>query len=227
MKNIGMVCAVEINAVFEKFGKPDSSEFYNGYDVLIYTFDDYTLFVVKSMMGEIYAAAATQFLITKYSVDVIVNFGVVGGLTLDMAKSKLCIVKNAVHYDMDTSAIDNIEVGRYCNYDSVYLPATLQYVDMATNIYPELRAVTCASADKFVADSDAKKNLAKLYNADVCDMESAAIILVANRNDIPVLLIKCVADGLMGGGEEYSEAFAHSSSVAIDMLDGIIKKIIR
>ena len=226
MKKIGLVCAVEINAIFKKFGAPVIKEFSNGYEIMIYNFEKYSLFVVKSMMGEIYASATTQFLITKYNVDMIVNFGVVGGLTMDMSSTKLCIVRNAIHYDMDTSAIDNIEVGRYYNYESVYLPSSPELIDVAIRLYPELKVVNCASADKFVADADAKHNLAKQFNAEICDMESAAIILIANRNEKPVMLIKCVADGLTGGGEEYTQAFDNTSSLALDMLDGIIKCIV-
>lgn len=42
------------------------------------------------------AAAATQFLISQMQVDFIVNFGVVGGLTEEMTKTKMCVVESVV-----------------------------------------------------------------------------------------------------------------------------------
>ena len=48
----------------------------------------------------------TQFLISKFDVDLIVNFGVVGGLTPEMELAKTCIVESVIHYDFDTSEAD-------------------------------------------------------------------------------------------------------------------------
>ncbi len=81
MKRIGMMVAVEIEAVLSKYGQPERCEECCGFEVMKYDCKGYELLIVKSGEGEIAAAAATQHLISKYGVNLIVNFGVVGGLT--------------------------------------------------------------------------------------------------------------------------------------------------
>lgn len=68
-----------------------------------YDNEDYIMYVVDSGAGEISAARATQFLITKYGVDMILNFGVVGALTDEMKTADMCVIESVIHYDYDTT----------------------------------------------------------------------------------------------------------------------------
>ena len=122
-KTIGMLVAVEIGAVLSRYGDKLTDVSETGFDVKRLDSDDYTMYILKSGAGEIAAAAGTQFLITKYGAEFIINFGVVGGLTPEMSLAKTCVVESVVHYDFDTSTIDNCEVGRYLEYPSIYIPA--------------------------------------------------------------------------------------------------------
>ena len=128
-KTIGMLVAVEIGAVLSRYGDKLTDVSETGFDVKRLDSDDYTMYILKSGAGEIAAAAGTQFLITKYGAEFIINFGVVGGLTPEMSLAKTCVVESVVHYDFDTSTIDNCEVGRYLEYPSIYIPAPAEFVD--------------------------------------------------------------------------------------------------
>ena len=106
-KNIGLVVAIEIEAVFKKYGEPVKQEKINGFNVLTYYIDKYkTLYVVKCGPGEIASASATQFCISKLNCELILNFGIVGGLTEEMSDITTCVVEKIVHYDYDTTYID-------------------------------------------------------------------------------------------------------------------------
>ncbi|MEG1972998.1 MAG: 5'-methylthioadenosine nucleosidase, partial [Oscillospiraceae bacterium] len=119
MKKIGMLVAVEIDAVLKQFGEPKEPVIITGYKIYKYNLEDMELFVIHSGAGEIAAASATQLLISSFGVELLINFGVVGGLTEEMALSKTCIVEKVVHYDFDTSDYDHCEVGRYMDYPDV------------------------------------------------------------------------------------------------------------
>ena len=80
MKRIGMVVAVELEAVLNKYGKEVHELNYNGFKVKKYLVNGNELFVAQSGSGEIAAAMTTQFLISELNVEVIINFGVVGGI---------------------------------------------------------------------------------------------------------------------------------------------------
>ncbi len=225
MKKIGMLVAVEMDAVLCRYGEPGETLSYPGYTVLTYHNDGYTLYVLNSGAGQVAAAAGVQFLISMLGVELILNFGVVGGLTPEMAQTRTCIVERVVHYEFDTSPIDNCEVGRYLDYPSIYLPTTPELVQRALAIEPELKTVTCASGDKFVATPEAKTALHTDFGADICEMEAAAIVLTCNRNLIPCLLIKTVSDGLMGGAEEFVTGLARASELCLAIADRIIKEL--
>ncbi len=220
-----MLVAVEMGAVLSRYGTALSEEIRHGFRVLCYDMGEYLLYVIGSGAGEIAAAAACQLLIDRYEVELVVNFGVVGGLTEEMGQTKTCVVEKVVHYDFDTSAYDNTLPGQYCEYPDVYLPATANLVERATQIAPSLKRVICASADKFVDGGEAKAALHERWGADICEMEAAAVVLTCNRSQVPCLLIKTVSDGLTQGGEDFGTALAHTSELCLEVADRIIKEL--
>ena len=224
-KKIGLLVAVEMDSVFSRYGTPGKTEKRGGYDVFQYDNEEYTLYAINSGIGEISAAAATELLIDHYGVVLVVNFGVVGGLTEEMAQARICVVERVVHYDFDISEVDQLLPAQYPDYPDIYLPAAEELVEKAQTICPELKKVTCASADKFVGNREGKERLHRLYHADICEMESAAILMTCRRNGIPCLMIKAVSDGLTGGGEEYYEALQQCAEQCLEVTDRIIREI--
>ena len=225
MKKIGMLVAVEMEAVLSRYGSAQRTEERSGFRVYIYAMDGYTLYVVHSGAGELAAAAAAQLLIDRYEVELLVNFGVVGGLTEEMAQTKTVVVEKVVHYDFDTSAYDGTLPGQYAEYPDVYLPATPGLVEKALQLAPELKKVICASADKFVDAQAAKEDLHRRFGADICEMEAAAVVLTCNRCGVPCLLIKTVSDGLAGGAEEFGVALGRTSELCLKVADRIIREL--
>ena len=223
MKNIGMLVAVEMDSIFARYGEPKDAEWHSGFDVYHFENGDYLLHVIHSGIGEIAAAAATQLLIDRFGAELVVNFGVVGGLTEEAAQSALCVVTKVVHYDFDLSGIDRVQPAQYPGYPDVYLPADEFLVDRACEICPQLKRVVCASADKFVGNREDKARLHSLYGADICEMESAAVLLTCRRNQVPCLMIKAVSDGLTGGGKEYYEALQECSALCLSVTDQVIR----
>ena len=225
MKKIGMIVAVEMDAVLSLYGGPKGREERGGFTVYTYENDTYTLFVINSGAGEIAAAAAAELLIACYGAELIVNFGVVGGLTEAMTMARTVVVERVVHTDMDTSDWDGCEPGRYLAYPTRYIPAAPELIGKALEAAPELLPVTCASADKFIGGEEKKRALHDEFDADICEMEAAGILLTANRAGVPCLLIKAVSDGITGGAEEFAREIRHSSEVCLEVADRIIRSL--
>lgn len=223
MKKIGLLVAVEMGAVLERYGAPQEKRELFGFELLRYDGDAYSIYAVRAGAGEIAAAAATELLIAVCGVDLVVNFGVVGGLTPEMALARTVVVERVVHYDFDTSEVDWAEPGRYPEYPTPYLPATPELVEKALAVAPELKKVTCASADKFVGRAEAKRALHEKWGADICEMESAGVVLTCNRAKTPCLLIKTVSDAIEGGAEEFSREIARAAALCLDIADRIIR----
>lgn len=228
MKKIGLIVAVELDSVLNKYGKPVSEKRIDGFNVLTYNIDNKAeLYVVHCGAGEISAASATQLCISKLKCSMILNFGIVGGLTNEMSETKLCVVEKIVHYDFDVSADDKRFVpGQHDGYPDAYIPATKSLIDTALKIEPELKKVIIASGDKFIDTASKKRDLHNKFNADICDMEAAGIALTCDRTKIPYLMIKCVSDGCNDDSyNSFLEYFTESAEKCFDVMDKIIKKI--
>lgn len=224
-RKIGLLVAVEMDSVFARYGTPGKTERRGGFEIFHYENEQYILYAIHSGIGEIAAAAAAELLIDRYEVELVVNFGVVGGLTEEMAQTKTCVVTKVVHYDFDISGIDPLLPAQYPGFESVYIPADEGLVEKACGICQELKPVICASADKFVGNEADKTRLHKQYGADICEMESAAVLLTCRRNEVPCLMIKAVSDGLTGGGEEYYDALQECASLCLAVTDRIIREL--
>ena len=222
MKKIGMIVAVEIQAVLDKYGDKLEEMFVDGFQVKVLNHENYTLYIVKTGAGEIAAAAGTQLLISKFGVEFVINFGVVGGLTPEMALAKTVMVEKVVHYDFDTSEIDGWEPARYAEYPSPFIPVKEEMLALAEQIQPDLKRVICASADKFVGNPDNKAALHEKFGAEICEMEAAGILLTCNRSGIPCLMIKTVSDSITGGAEEFAAEVNRSAEVCLNIADKVI-----
>ena len=154
------------------------------------------------------------------------DFGVVGGLTEEMALARTVAVESVVHYDFDTSAWDGCEVGRYAAYPTRYIPTTPELLERALTLCPELKKVVCASADKFVAGAEAKRELHERFGADICEMEAAGVVLTCRRAGVPCLVIKTVSDGITGGAEEFSKELMRSAELCLAITDEIIRRML-
>ena len=224
---IGFVVAIsrEMIAVFERFGAPMSEKKVGGGKLYVYQADGMEFDVLHSGIGLISAAAAAVYLVSVENVDVLVNYGVVGGLTEEAALNRTYVVTKVVHYNFDVSPIDPVAAGQYPEFPDVYIPVYGGLAKKALSLYPEFHPAISASADRFVADAEEKAALHEKYGADICDMESAAIALIAYRHEKPLLMVKTVSDGIADGAEgferECKSASAKCLDAAIRLLGGV------
>ncbi|MBQ2069884.1 MAG: 5'-methylthioadenosine/S-adenosylhomocysteine nucleosidase [Bacilli bacterium] len=223
MERIGLVVAVEEEAIGKVYGAPLSFEKVGGFDVNVYRRYGKEIIVIKSGMGSILASAATMVLIVKYHVDAILNFGIVGAMSEEFASQSVTIVKRLVDYEMDVSEIDHIPLGQHEGFASKYLELDKKLIEEAKAKFPSLPLSTLASGNVFLVGEEKKKKH-DLFNADICDMELAGIAYVAANAGIPVFSIKCVADGLLGDGKEYYREKKKASDLCFAVLDSILKE---
>lgn len=219
---VGVVVAIEIDAVLERYGAPLEEIREQGQHVRLYRRGGALLYVLEAGAGEIAAAAATAWLIARFGVELIVNFGVVGALSEEMATAELGIVESVVHYDFDSTGWLDLPRGRYPDQPAVLLETTPSLLALSEAALPGVRRVVCASADKFVDSAEAKSALRREFGADICDMEAAGITLTCRRMGVPCLLLKAVSDALTGGGAEFARELGRVSRVCFEGLEKVI-----
>lgn len=224
--DIGIVVATvtEMAALDNAIHNTAWAENAGGFAVKHYRIGDLKIHAVQSGTGEIRAAAATQALITGFRCQLIANFGVCGALAFGIPAAQPIIVMSVVHYDRDVSAVDNCEPEKYEPFSSIHIPATPAFVHRAVNavtMYP----ATCASGDKFIGSAEKKREIYLTYGTEICDMESAGVLLTAHLSGIPTLIIKAVSDDNADGAKEYWEtiesAAANCAEALIKVLEGV------
>ena len=182
------------------------------------------IYAVCSGWGEIDAASATQFLITAFDCELIMNFGVAGALRTGLAVKDLFAVSGAVNYDFDTSQIDPVAPHQYAEYADERIPLDAELVALAKSIRPDIRETVVASGERFVEEPADKDYLASL-GCDICDMEIAAIARVAERNGVKAFSVKCISDTYEGDGGDFQKNVTAGAKKAFELLSELLLHI--
>ncbi len=222
---IGLIVAIETDSIFAHYKKTQMLPCPKGFELFRTESGKNEIYILHTGMGEIASASGTQYLITACNVEIIVNFGVVGGLTGDMKKHKVCVIDRVVHYRYDCSEFLPLKIGQVDGHDSLFLPTDSVLVEKALALNPDLKKSTCCSGDRFVGREEDKKQLHTDFDADVCDMESAGIVLTCEANGIPCLMLKAVSDGLAGGAKEFFEELKDASLLCLRAADDVISSL--
>ena len=193
---IGIITAMadETTPLYQKMGIATGEINVAGVTISKFDIDGNEIFLVRSGVGEIRAAMTFQLLVDRFDVDVVLNFGFVGSLDNRFDIGDIVLAEKIVHYQFDTSAIDNVPVGQYDGNDSIYFTADKALIEKVQNELPyKLPEVIVASGDKFVASNEDKEYLRTL-GAQICEMECAGLIIASQRNNVPLLSMKVISD---------------------------------
>lgn len=196
-KRIGMVVALfeEQEHLIGTFGKRVKMYKFGEIKISEYHYKDCKIYMADSGVGEIAAALSTQLLFLKFNVEVILNFGVVGGLTKDLNCGGVAYVGEIVHHDFTTSYKNKEMAGKYLfQLDSFVFEADKDMLKLAKKVIGDRKVVRIVSGDKFVDDNDFRDWLINHFGGEICDMESAGIYFACRNHGIPFLMIKTVSD---------------------------------
>ena len=160
------------------------------------------------------AAAGTCAVLEK-GADVVLNFGVAGGLNDKTELTEVYLIERAVQYDFDLTQLNGGAVGTLDgeteNFLPLYVPAALDYPRRALG-----------SGDRF-NDSAADHDLLLSLGADIRDMEGAAIAEVCKYAGVPLVSVKAISD-VYGAGST-TEQFRKNTARAMLNLKAFMGEI--
>ena len=141
-------------------------------------------------VGKVNAAVGTCAVLEK-GADVVLNFGVAGGLDSRTQLTEVYLIEKAVQYDFDITQLEGGEIGTLDgeaeNFLPLYTPAALDYPRRALG-----------TGDRF-NDSPADHDLLIRLGAHIRDMEGAAIAQVCKYAGVPLVSVKAISD-IYGAG---------------------------
>ena len=195
MKVVVLVSAIaEWNAVKPLFPDARMRTFPFGECFDIRLQDEHISFF-HSGWGKIASAGSMQYVINKYSPDLIVNLGTCGGFEPETRLGEIILVDKAYVYDI-VELMGDLDIVPYytTSLDLSWLAEPYPY---------EVRRGMIASADSDLLPS--KIPALKLQGAVAADWESAALAWVAKRNNTRLLILRGVSDMVSeDGGEAYN-----------------------
>ena len=175
-----LLSQMEIENLMTVHGKPVYSGRAFGKDVLL----------CVCGVGKVNAAAGTCAVLEK-GADVVLNFGVAGGLDSRTQLTEVYLIEKAVQYDFDITQLEGGEIGTLDgeaeNFLPLYTPDALDYPRRALG-----------TGDRF-NDSPADHDLLIRLGAHIRDMEGAAIAQVCKYAGVPLVSVKAISD-IYGAG---------------------------
>lgn len=200
MKYIGIVVAMdeEMQEILNVMTETEVKQIYN-LRFTIGKIQKRNCVVIKSGIGKVNAARTTQILIDNFDLDFVINAGAAGGINYLLDIGDIVIAKHVVQHDFDITAFGHSK--GYITGVGDKIICDRELVSNFENIIKNMNEKTyniktgiVASGDIFCAQIEMKDKINAKFNADVVDMECAAVGQVCYLDDIPFISIRCISD---------------------------------
>lgn len=151
-------------------------------------------------VGKVNAAMCAQAMIDLFHPDVIVNSGIAGSLSKDIAIGDIVISDDCVQHDYDgTEMGDPPGEIWYADEKRVDIPADKKTADILQKACETLENTQIfrgriATGDTFVAAHERREKIAETFHALACEMEGGAVAQVCYRNEVPFSILRCISD---------------------------------
>lgn len=200
LKYIGIVVAMdeERKEILEMMKEVQVKQIYN-LRFLMGKIQGKDCVLVKTGVGKVNAARTAQVLINNFNLTYIINVGVAGAVNHLLNIGDVVIAKYVIQHDFDITAFGHSK--GYISGVGDKLECDIGLVSALENMSKKLEERTyniklgiVATGDIFCTQIDMKNKINAKFNADVVDMECAAIAQVAYLDSVPFVSIRCVSD---------------------------------
>ena len=155
-------------------------------DYFVQVIADFPVVFMRAGWGKVSTAGASQFAIGAFHPQLLINLGTCGGLEGLAEIGEILCVSETAFYDIFEGMADYAQAIEF--YDS---KADLSW--LPEELPEHTRRARLVSADQDIQPR-AYERLTQEFGAVAADWESAAFAWVAERNDIPWLILRGVSD---------------------------------
>ncbi|MGB2696801.1 MAG: 5'-methylthioadenosine/S-adenosylhomocysteine nucleosidase [Candidatus Zixiibacteriota bacterium] len=207
---------------------------------------DKDVIVVKSNVGMTNAAMTAQLLIDRFKPKQLIFTGICGGIDPENNIGDIVIPESWATHDYGIYNQEGFQPWRMImtlpgkdKPDTlIFLPVDNDLLKITENIEPDLKPILGrtpkikiggkgVSGNSFIDQVEKREELKEKFDAQIVDMESAAVVQVAILNKVPVLVVRSCSDLAGGSGsstaqfelEEFFEVAAdNSASFVLELL---------
>ena len=203
--------------------------------------------VVNSDVGMTNAAMTAQLLIDRFKPRQILFTGICGGIDPENAIGDIVIPEYWVTHDYGRYNQDGFSTGAIYTYLSeeagsdtaTFFPVDQTLLKTAENVKPELKPISGrtpqvkvggngASGNSFIDQVEKREWLKEKLDAQIVDMESAAVVQVAAVNGVPILVVRSCSDLAGGSGSSTARSeLQEFFGVAADNSAGFVLEFLK
>ena len=198
VKSVGFVCPMdcEMAAVTRLFADSHTQEV-GGLSFVTGSVCGIPAVAVRCGVGKVFAASAAQAMLLRFAPDLVITTGIAGNLSADLSIGDVVVSRDVLQHDMDTSPIGD-PVGLISGINKIYLDADADAVTLLSAVLAEQgirhRVGRVASGDRFVASTEERERIIRLFAADCCEMEGAAVGQVCYVAKTPFVVLRALSD---------------------------------
>ena len=159
--------------------------------------------LIKCGVGKVNAARATQVMLDHFKIDYVINIGVAGSLNSLLDIGDVVIAKKVIQHDFDITAFGHSKgyitgVGDFVECDPGLIEEFSEVLENMPERNYKIKMGIVATGDIFCTEPWMKDKIRAKFNADVVDMECAAIGQVCYLNEKPFIAIRSISDSPNG-----------------------------
>lgn len=158
-----------------------------------------TCILVKSGVGKVNAARTAQVMIQNFDIQYLINMGAAGSINAMLNIGDVLIAKEVVQHDFDITAFGHSKgyitgVGDKIICDRDLINELEQIIQSMPERSYQIKIGVIATGDIFCTENWMKDKIRAKFDADVVDMECAAIAQVCYLDNIPFMGIRSISD---------------------------------
>ncbi len=157
-------------------------------------------------VGTVNATAAATYL-ASLSVDMIISFGLSGGIS-GISKNQFMVGTEYIEHDFDLTPLGYAPCEKPLQ--NYIHKGNEELINIFCEQCPFIKKGVIVSGDSFICDNDKKEFFKKNYNAMSCDMESSAIAYVCELAEIPFTTLRKISDD---AGDDANESYTDSLNI--------------
>jgi adenosylhomocysteine nucleosidase len=192
------------------------------------------IILLRSGVGKVNAAVATQLLIDRFGARAVVFTGLAGTLVPYLKRGDVVISNFAVQHDIDLTAFGRrpgqlSDTARQIEADPALIAAASEAYDQvaeAHGLTSQMVVGTLATGDSFISDPSKIRWLQREFGAVAADMEGGAVGQVCAMNRVPFVIIRVISD--TAGGEaagQFITFLDQASELTFEITAALLKRL--
>lgn len=185
---------------------------------------DKELLLIKSGMGKVNAAVATQIACQK-GANLVINTGLAGGIDMSLNQGDIVLADKVCYHDVwcgEPNAYGQVQDM------PLYYNMSEELVKKICQANPEFNVGLIVTGDHFLTDVNRLLEIKKIFSQGLAtDMESAAVAQTCFLNHIDCISLRIISDvvGKEGQDEQYNNFWKNVPHKASEMIVNTLKAI--